>query len=78
MNIEDSQFLLDLRQRVLANVAAGRPAKTGVSDEENRRFLALLRPARTAAVSTKPASASKKAVSPMSDADVDALFGGGL
>lgn len=77
MNIEDSQFLLDLRQRVLANVDANRPAKTGVSDEENRRFLALLRPARTAAVGTKSTS-SKKPVTAMSDSDVDALFGGGL
>ncbi len=75
MNIEDSQFLLDLRSRVLANVEAKLPAKQGISDDEQRRFIALLRPARSAAVSGGTKSAkTKKAVTPLSDSDVDALF----
>ena len=76
MDISDSQFLLDLRQKVLENKEKGVPAKTGISDEEQQRFLALLRPARSAATETKEKAArSKKApVTPMSDADVDSLF----
>lgn len=78
MDISDSQFLIDLRGRVLANKEANRPAKEGISDEEQRRFLALLRPARTlAATTTGKASArkTKQPIAPMSDADVDDLFG---
>lgn len=74
--IDDSKFILDLRQRVLANKAAGLPAKTGISDEEQARVLCLLRPARAAAAtpSGKKSSGRKGPVKPMSDADVDSLF----
>lgn len=76
MEISDSQFILDMRQRILANKAAGLPAKTGISDEEQQRCLALLRPARSAATapSEKKTSSRKGPVKPMSDADVDSLF----
>jgi len=75
MEISDSQFILDLRQRILANKAAGLPAKTGISDEEQARCLALLRPARAAAASYEKKSSSRKTpVKPMSDSDVDSLF----
>jgi hypothetical protein len=75
-NIVDAQFLLDMRQKVLANKEAGLPAKTGISDEEQTKFLALLRPARSAAVTSgeKKPSSRKASTVPMSDADVDSLF----
>lgn len=76
MDISETQFLLDMRSKVLANREAGVPAKTGLSDEDQARFLALLRPARSAATEGKEKSSSKRKgpVKPMSDADVDSLF----
>lgn len=76
MDISESQFLLDMRGRVLANREAGRPIEEGITDEEQKRFLALLRPARTAATAVKPAGTKAKSgpVTPMSDDDMDSLF----
>ena len=75
MDIETTQFLLDLRRKVQANREAGRPAKEGITDEEHIKFLALLRPARSSA--TEPGekkASSRKTNIPMSDAEADALF----
>lgn len=75
--IENAQFILDMRKKVLENREAGRPTKYGISEEEHRRIMELLRPARSAAVSSgdkKKSSSRKGPVKPMSDDDVDALF----
>ena len=54
---EDAQFVTNLQQRVLANVAAGRPTNHDITEDDVRRSLSILRADRSKAVA---AGAEKK------------------
>ncbi len=64
---EDAQKLNNLQQRVLANIAAGRQSNDGITQEEVRESLHLIRQNRTAALAAgeakKPRAKKEKAPS---------------
>jgi len=49
LTIEEAQMLTDLRSRMLANIQAGKPAFDGLTTEEYRRALDIVRENRSAA-----------------------------
>lgn len=62
---EESQKLGDLQRRMLANLAAGKPAHDGLTKEEIREGLDFVRSGRAAAVAAGEKKAKpKKAAAP--------------
>lgn len=56
---EQGQILADLQSKMLANIAAGNPAHTGISKEELRKALAFVRQNRAGAVAAKAKAKAK-------------------
>jgi hypothetical protein len=74
LTIEQSQAIADLRQRMLNNIAAGKPAHSDISEEELRNSLGWLRQNRATAGSkggtakaTKGKSSKEPGDGPVSD-----------
>lgn len=72
---EESQFTLSLQQRILANVAKGKPGADGITAEELKQGLDLLRRDRAKALSAgveKAGGKKKAAKAPEGPSDLDA------
>ena len=74
MTPEEANFCSDLRMRVLANKEKGLPAKAGISDEEMKKFIALLRGARSSASQASSKKKAAKQVTPVSTDELKKLF----
>ena len=74
MTPEEANFCSDLRMRVLSNKEKGLPAKEGISDEEMKKFISLLRGARSSASQASAKRKASKQVTPMTPDDLKKLF----
>ncbi len=65
---EDAQKLADLQRRMLANIAANKPAHDGLTEDDIREGLNFIRSGRAAAVAAgqEKAARTKKAAKPKS------------
>jgi hypothetical protein len=75
MTVEDSNFILDLRTQVAENKAAGKKARDGISEEDEKKLYALLRGGRaSASIKAAEKKTRTKKPPPLSDEEVANLF----
>jgi len=75
MEVDDSQFIIQMNRQVTVNKEQGLPADTNISDERFQRFVKILRGNRASASSVKTGGGpTRKKVDPMDDADILDLF----
>lgn len=61
LSLEDTQKILDLRERMLQNIRESKPAEEGISEDDLRVALEAVRSNRTVAKAEKEKTAGRKA-----------------